>query len=138
MASGGLTRERFQEYLTRFNNNDPSFIEFYHDDVVLEIGNTEIRTARGILDFYRPVKEHLVETVSVTHFVADATGIAAEIPTEFRCFKDWGPDNFFRRAIKAGEVLRVVSFGLYWVRDGRFSHIKAARYKLVNDWRMEA
>jgi len=132
-----MTRERFQEYLTRFNNNDPGFIEFYHDDVVLDLRGTEIRGARGILDFYRPVKEHLRETVEVTHFVADATGVAAEIPTEFRCIKDWGPDNFFQRRLTVGEVLRVVSFGLYWVQDGRFSRIKAARYKLVNDWRLE-
>jgi hypothetical protein len=31
-----------------------------------------------------------------------------------------------------------VSFGLYWVDNGQFRRIKAARYKLVNDWKMEA
>jgi hypothetical protein len=31
----------------------------------------------------------------------------------------------------------VVSFGLYWVENGLFRQIKAARYKLINDWRME-
>ena len=73
MAGGGLTRERFEEYLRRFNNNDPSFIEFYHDDVILELRDTHIHGAKGIREFYRPVKEHLAETVSLTHFVADAT-----------------------------------------------------------------
>ena len=38
----------------------------------------------------------------------------------------------------AGEVLRVISFGMYWVEDGLFRRIKAARYRLVNDWQMEA
>ena len=136
-ACGGLTRERFQDYLTLFNNNDPRFIEFYHDDVVLELTGTEIRTPRGIREFYGPVKQHLKETVSVSHFVADATGVAVEMPTEFRCLKDWGPENFFKRPLKVGEVMRTVSFVLYWVQDGKFRHIKSARYKQVNDWRME-
>jgi hypothetical protein len=30
-----------------------------------------------------------------------------------------------------------VSFGLYWMDSGKFRLIKAARYKLVNDWKME-
>jgi hypothetical protein len=34
-------------------------------------------------------------------------------------------------------VFRVITFGLYWVEDGLFRQIKAARYKLVNDWQME-
>jgi hypothetical protein len=52
-------------------------------------------------------------------------------------FKDWPEPNYFRRPLKKGEVFRVVSFGLYWIDAGKFRHIKAARYKLVNDWRME-
>ena len=136
-ACGGLARERFQEYLTLFNNNDPRFIEFYHDDVVLELTGTEIRTPQGIHEFYKPVKEHLKETVSISHFVSDATGIAVEMPTEFRCVKDWGPEGFFKRPLKVGEVMRTVSFVLYWVQDGKFRHIKSAHYRQVNDWRME-
>jgi hypothetical protein len=136
-AGVGLTREQFVAYTTLFNNNDPAFIQYYHDDVVLELGAKEIRTPQGIRDFYADVKAHIREKVEVTHFVSDATGMAAEMPTEFRVYKDWD-NNFFGRPLKAGEVLRVVSFVLYWVKDGKFSRIKSARYKLVNDWRMEA
>ena len=136
-SGGGLTREQFVAYTSLFNNNEPAFIQYYHDDVVLELGAKEIRTPQGIRDFYADVKAHIREKVEVTHFVSDATGIAAEMPTEFRVYKDWDT-NFFGRPLKAGEVLRVVSFVLYWVKDGKFSRIKSARYKLVNDWRMEA
>jgi len=135
-ACGGMTRERYMEYVTLFNNNDPRFLEFYHDDVVLELANAQIKTPQGIRDFYKEVKAHIKETVQVTHFVSDATGIAAELPSEFRVFKDW-ENGYFQRPLKAGEVMRTISLGLYWVRDGKFTHIKAARYKLVNDWRME-
>jgi hypothetical protein len=136
-ACGGLTREQFLDYVGLFNANDPRFIRYYHDDVVLELGAREIRGASQIRDFYAGVKAHIHESVEVTHFVADATGIAAELPTEFRCYRDWS-DSFWQRPLKAGEVLRIVSFGLYWVEDGRFRRIKSARYRQINDWQMEA
>jgi hypothetical protein len=136
-ACGGLSRAEFMEYVQLFNANDPSFIRFYHDDVVLELGATSIKTAKGIRDFYAEVKAHIKEKVEVTHFVSDATGIAAELPTEFRVFKDW-ENGFFQRPLKAGEVMRTISFGLYNVQDRKFKHIKAARYKQLHDWRMES
>jgi len=136
-ACGGLTREHFLQYTTLFNHNDPRFVEFYHDDVVLELGSREVRTPQGIREFYADVKAHLREKVEVTHFVSDATGIAVEMPTEFRVIKDW-ENGFFGRPLKVGEVMRIVSFVIYWVDNGKFRRIKSARYKLVNDWQMEA
>ena len=134
---GGLTRSEFERYLALFNANDPDFTRYYHDQVILELGSTEIRTARGIRDFYAEVKSHIREKVELTHFISDAGGIAAELPTEFKVFKDWD-QNFFGRPLRTGEVLRTISFVLYWVEAGKFRHIKSARYKLINDWRMEA
>lgn len=136
-SNGGLSRERYLQYVSWFNANDPRFIEFYHPDVELELANTTIKGAQAIRDFYAEVHAHIHEKVDVTHYVADATGVASVLPTEFRCYRDW-PDGYFRRPLKAGEVFRVVSFGMYWVQDGRFTQIKTARYKLVNDWRMES
>ena len=135
--TGGIPRDRYMQYVGWFNDNDPRFIEFYHPDVVLELGNSTITGAQGILDFYKEVKAHIHEKVEVTHYIADATGIAAELPTEFRVYADWAEPNYFRRPLRTGEVLRTISFGLYWVEDGKFRHIKAARYKLINDWQME-
>lgn len=136
--AGGMPRERYEQYVAWFNANDPRFLEFYHPDVVLELGNATLNGADAIRDFYAEVKAHIHETVEVNHYISDATGIAAEIPTEFRVFRDWPAPNYFNRALQAGEVLRVISFGMYWVEDGLFRRIKAARYRLVNDWQMEA
>jgi hypothetical protein len=132
----GLSREKFMEYMTLFNNNDPGFIKFYHDDVILELNTTQIKTPQGIRDFYKEVKAHIHEKVEVSHFVSDATGIAAELPTEFKVYRDW-ENGFFQRPLKAGEVMRTISFVLYWVQDGKFRHIKSARYRQIHDWRME-
>jgi hypothetical protein len=136
-ACGGMTRESYMEYVGLFNANNPRFIEWYHPDVELELSNQVIKGATGIRDFYKDVKAHIKETVEITHFVSDATGIAGVMPTEFRVFKDWPKPNFFNRDLKAGEVMRTITFGLYWVENGKFRQIRAARYKQVNDWRME-
>jgi hypothetical protein len=136
-ACGGFTREEFLEYVTLFNANDPRFIKFYHDDVVFELNSTTvIKGATAIRDFYTPVKAHIHEKVDVAAFVADATGIAAELPTEFRCYKDW-ENGFFQRPLKAGEVMRTISFGFYEVKDHKFARIRATRYRQIHDWRME-
>jgi hypothetical protein len=136
-APAGMPRERYLQYVDWFNANDPRFLEFYHPDVELELGNATLKGANAIRDFYNEVKAHIHERVEVHHYISDATGIAAELPTEFRVYKDWQEPNYFRRPLKAGEVFRVITFGLYWVEDGLFRQIKAARYKLVNDWQME-
>src|SRR6478609_4317077 len=120
--SGGLPLARYLQYVNWFNEGDPRYLEFYHPDVVLELGNATINGANGIRDFYKEVHAHIHEKVEVTHYVADATGIAAELPSEFKVYKDWAVPNYFRRPLKAGEVFR---------------NIKAARYKLINDWKME-
>ena len=135
-SCGGLSREEFMEYVTLFNANDPGFIRFYHDDVVFELGSTVIKGAQAIREFYVPVKAHIREKVEVAQFISDATGIAAELPTEFRCYKDW-ENGYFQRPLKAGEVMRTISFGLYEVKDRKFRRIRATRYKQIHDWRME-
>jgi hypothetical protein len=135
--AGGMPRERYLQYVNWFNANDARFLDFYHPDVELELGNATLKSAAAIRDFYAEVKAHIHEKVEVTHYIADATGIGVELPTEFRVYRDWAEPNYFRRPLKAGEVFRVVSFGLYWVDNGLFRHIKTARYKLINDWKME-
>ena len=135
-ARAGMSRERFEQYITLFNNNDPRFIEFYHDDVILELGTDTIRTPQGIADFYANVKTYIRESLQVTQYISDANGIAVELPSEFGCYRDW-PDSFWGRPIRKGEVLRIISFVLYRVEEGKFRHIKSARYRLINDWRQE-
>ncbi|MEP7245869.1 MAG: nuclear transport factor 2 family protein [Gammaproteobacteria bacterium] len=135
-ACGGLSREEYLEYVTLFNANDPRFLSYYHDDVVFELGTTVIKGAAGIRDFYAPVKAHIHEKVEVVAFLSNATAIAAELPTEFRVYKDW-ENGYFQRPLKAGEVMRTISFGFYEVEDRKFRRIRAARYKQIHDWRME-
>ena len=132
----GMTRADYDEYLRLFNANDPSFIRFYHPDVVLELNGSEIRGAQGIKDFYADVKKHISEHVEVTTFIRDGDKLAVEIPTTFRVTADWD-DSFWGVPLKKGQVMRIVSWGIYDIEDGKFKRIRTARYKMVNDWRFE-
>lgn len=134
-ASNRITRAEYQVYLDRFNSNDMSFIDFYHPNVVLELGATEIVGNTGIRDFYANVKKYIKETVEVTEFISDEGGIAVEIPTRFECIADW-KESFWGVPLKKGQVMRIVSFGFYKVVDRKFSRVKAARYKMIHDWQM--
>ena len=131
-----LNRTDFQRYIDLFNRNDPGFADFYHEDVVLELGSREIHTRQGILDFYREVKTYIRESLELSWFVTGPDGIAVELPSEFVCIRDW-PESFWGRPLRKGEAMRIISFVHYQVRDGRFSRIKSARYKVIHDWRME-
>lgn len=133
---GAYPRDRYERYLALFNANDPGYADFYHEDVVLELGTSTIRGRQGILDFYTNVKRHIRESLQLTDYIADANGIAAEVPTEFVCYNDW-PDSFWGRPLRRGEIMRIISFAFYRVVDGRFAHIKSARYRLLNDWQQE-
>jgi len=135
-AEPGISREAYNEYLELFNYNDMSFIKFYHPDVVLELGTSEIRGAEGIRDFYAVVKEHISERVDVTAFIADEDQLAVEIPTTFEVIKDW-EDSFWGVRLKKGQVMRIISWGIYDIEDGKFKRIRTARYRMINDWQFE-
>lgn len=135
-ACGGFSREKYQDYVDRFNADDPTFIKYYADDVELELPGKIIKGATNIRDFYKVVHSYIKETVQAAHFISDENGIGVMLPSEFACYKDWS-GGYFKRDLKAGEVMRTISFGLYWVKDGKITQIKAARYKQINDWRQE-
>ena len=135
-GTGPLSRAEYMDYVTRFNNNDMTFIEYYHPDVEFELGSTMMHGDKAIRDFYANVKKHIKETVTVNEYVADEHTIAVEIPTTFECIADW-EDSFWNRPLKKGEVMRIITFGFYKVQDRKFKSIKTARYKMINDWRME-
>jgi hypothetical protein len=135
-ASGTMTRDEYRRYLELFNANDPRFIEYYHPDVIFELGATTMQGATTIRDFYANVKQYIKEQVDLTVFVADEHTVAVEIPTRFECIRDW-QDSFWGVPLKQGQVMRIISWGFYTLAGGKFTHIKSARYKLIHDWQPE-
>ena len=125
-----LTKADFAAYINAFNNDDfPGFGKYYADDVLLELGQRQIRGRDGILDFYREVKARIRETLEIRQVVLDEEGLAAEVGTEFVALADW--PEFVVRPVKQGDVIRLVSFVMYRIRDGKFAHIRSARFRML-------
>jgi len=125
-----ITREQYAEYLAAFNKNDfAGFTKFYADDVVLELPVATLKGRQAIVDFYAKVKQSVLETLTVGQFISDAHGLAVEAETEFLAIAD-APD-FIVRPLKKGEAIRSVSFIFYEHRDGKFTRIRSARFKMT-------
>jgi hypothetical protein len=65
----------------------------------------------------------------VLEVIVDAEGLAAELATEFYALEDW-PD-FIVAPMKKGDAIRIVSFVHYTLCDGKFAHIKSARFRTL-------
>lgn len=130
MAAGGMTKEKFRDYIASFNRDDyEGFGKYYAPDVLLDLGGRmEIRGRDGILDFYRGVKKRVRETLTINNVLLEGNVLAAEIATEFYGLEDW-PD-FIAGPLMKGEAINLISFIFYTINDkGQYQIIRTARYK---------
>jgi SnoaL-like domain len=122
-----MNKQLYAEYIDSFNRDDfEGFSKYYADDVVLQLGNRKTLHGRqAIIDFYREVKARIRETLVIRAIVADESGIAVEVATEFHALADW-PD-FIAGPIRKGESIHIVSWAFYTIVDGRFKTIRSTR-----------
>jgi SnoaL-like domain len=122
-----MNKQLFAEYIASFNRDDfEGFSKHYAEDVELHLGTRKTLHGRqAIVDFYREVKARIRETLVVRTVVADQTGLAAEVATEFYALEDW-PD-FIAGPIRKGESINIVSWVFYTIVDGRFQTIRSTR-----------
>jgi hypothetical protein len=134
--SGGVSRSDFDKYVALYNAADPTFIRFYHDDVVMETV-PPLKSAAAIRDFRRELGAYVIEHIAVEYYVADETGSAAQFLGEFRCVRDMpvtALSGLFGKAVKKGQVLRQRGIILYGVKNGKFKWIRAAPPIILQDW----
>jgi len=124
-----MTREDFERYIDCFNRNDfEGFSSFYADDVDFNLGDRKRIIGRAaIADFYRGVKAHIEEELTILDLIIAPDGLAMHNRTVFTTIKDW-PD-FELWPTKVGDVRTIESIVFYKVKDGKFTHIKSARFK---------
>jgi len=124
-----LNKELFADYIASFNRDDfAGFGKYYADDVLFELGRRkQLRGRQAILDFYRDVKSKVRETLEIRDVIADESGLAAEIATEFYGLTDW--PEFIAGPLKRGDAIHIVSFVLYRIRGGKFVHIRSTRFQ---------
>ena len=124
-----ITREDFERYISTFNANDyEGFSSFYAEDVDFNLGDRKrIIGRQGIVDFYKGVKAHIEEELTILDLILAPDGIAMHNRTVFTTVVDW-PD-FELWPTKKGDVRKIESIVFYKHKDGKFTHIKSARFK---------
>lgn len=135
-SSGAITRQEFDKYVSLYNAADPTFIQFYQDDVVMEL-NPPLRTAVAIRDFRRELGYYVTEHITVEYFVSDEKGAAAQFLGEFDCVRDMpitALSGLFGKAVKKGQKLRQRGVILYGVKDKRFTFVRASPPIILQDW----
>ena len=131
MASIGMTKDKFRDYIESFNRDDyEGFGKYYADDVHFDLGGRlQIQGREGILNFYRDVKKRVRETLVINNVLIDGNILAAEIATEFYGLEDW-PD-FIAGPLMKGDAINMISFIFYTMNDaGQYQLIRTARYKV--------
>jgi hypothetical protein len=124
-----MNEEVFRGYIAEFNTaNFDALARYYADDVIFCFnGGLTLNGRDAIIDFYRPFRKAVDESVDIRFLVMDDKHIAVEMATEFRAREDY--QNFTRGPLKAGDVVRITSFVHYDIGpDGRFSSIRVGRY----------
>jgi ketosteroid isomerase-like protein len=130
-----ITRERFAEYIHRFNAQDERYADLYADDVVFEHGPYygTLRGPQAILDFYRNTWKSFRQTLVPGDVVIDNDRglMAAEMTTHLVARVDGVASQSHPEGMKAGDEVVSVGVVIYEIRDGRITHIRGAPQKAV-------
>lgn len=120
-------RQAYLEYARAFSEADfDRFSAYYTDDVVCELtAGIVLRGRDGIVKFYREMFQTVRESLTLHHLIADDSGLAADITSQFTAIAD-APD-FVVAPLRKGEFVRVPVFVHYALRDGKIAHIKVGR-----------
>jgi hypothetical protein len=125
-----MDEKTFREYLSAFNAADyDALVQYYSGDVTFSFANGITLEGRdGVVAFYRPLHQAVKETVDILFLVMDDQHVAVELAAEFRALEDY--EGFPRGPLKAGDVVRVISFVHYDLDStGRFNHIRIGNYR---------
>lgn len=124
-----MTRDDIETYISAFNRDDfDVFSSYYADDVDFQLGDRKrIYGRQGIIDFYKAVKARIHEELKILDLMVCEDGAALHVYTKFTTVMDW-PD-FELWPTRKGDVREIESVILYKIANGKFTHIKSARFK---------
>jgi len=125
-----MTREKFAEYIRRFNNRDERYADLYGDDVVFEHGKYygTLRGRQAILDFYRTTWKSFTQTLVPGDVVIDNERglMAAEMTTHLVARVDGVASQSRPEGMKAGDEIVSMGVVFYEIRAGLIRHIRGA------------
>ena len=120
-----MKRESFDDYIRRFNAEDPTaFDDYLSPDMVMVNGALEFRGIAGMRDHYQNrIWPFFRERLNVLRFVSDDTTLAVQMWTNFRARV--AADTIFG-PVEPGEMFDYRGLIMYRIRDGKFASITVA------------
>lgn len=120
-----MERERFDEYIRRFNAEDASaFDDFLTPDMHMQNGGLHYDGVQGMKDHYASIWGRFSERLTVRRFISNDDTLCVHLQTRFDALVD-DPDTPFG-SVRRGEAFEYDGLVMYQVEGGRFRDIKVA------------
>jgi hypothetical protein len=121
-----MERAQFDDYIRRFNQEDPgAFEDYMAPDVRMLNGTLVIDGVAAVKAHYGKIWGAMRESLYVERFVSDADTVAIQMHTHFDVLADDDASPFGQ--IVAGETFDFHGLIMYRLRaDGKFADIKVA------------
>ncbi|HTY71628.1 MAG TPA: nuclear transport factor 2 family protein [Actinomycetes bacterium] len=120
-----MQRDRYDEYVRRFNAEDPTaFDDFLTDDMRMQNGTLVYHGVQGMKDHYARIWGTLKETLHVERFVSDEHTAAVQLWANFEALVD-AEESLFG-PLRKGDQLDYRGIIMYRLRDGKFCDIRVA------------
>jgi hypothetical protein len=121
-----VKKETFDEYIRRFNQEDPgAFEDYMAPDVRMVNGTLELNGVGEVKAHYAKIWRGMRESLNVERFVSDAATVAIQMHTHFEVRTDDSASPFGQ--IRVGETFDFHGLIMYRLRpDEKFADIKVA------------
>jgi hypothetical protein len=120
------SREDLQDYIDQFNGkNYERQIRYYAPDVEYKVGSLTLTAPEQIADFYADFHTYCREFVEIGLFAMTDDVVSCTMPSHFEPFRDYDKNGLKYRA---SDVIDIVSFIFYKLKDGQIHRIRVARY----------
>lgn len=123
-----MNREKYDEYLRRFNNKDyHGLLEYFDDEFSVEFAGSKLQSRQEVLDFYTFFHSHTNEQITVTRYLSDDDTVCMEADVKVTCIRDlpaslWAERGFPGMASMAvGDIIVIPQFIHYHLRNGKFT-----------------
>lgn len=125
-----MDRASFDEYVRRFNAEDPTaFDEFLAAGVTVQNGGLHFSGRQGMKDHYAKIWGRLKETLRVQRFVCDGDTLAVHLHTHFEALVDDGHTLF--GSIRKGECFDYDGIVMYRLDGGLLADIKVSYLSFI-------
>lgn len=115
----------FNDYITRFNNQDMTAFEAYLTPQTHMLNGTlELLGIQGMKDHYQLIWSQFTEELHIERFVSDEDTVAIQMWAHFTAHDD-NPESLFG-PVKKGENFDFRGLIMYQVEGGKFADIKVA------------